>query len=39
MLWFWSMYSAIEGSLLTVAIYISLHTAEIIKELSVFQDL
>jgi hypothetical protein len=28
-----------EGSLLTVAIYISLHTAEITKELSVFQDL
>lgn len=28
-----------EGSLLTVAIYISLHTAKVTKELSVFQDL
>jgi hypothetical protein len=28
-----------EGSLLTVVLYISLHTAKVIKELSVFQDL
>jgi hypothetical protein len=28
-----------EGSLLTVAIYISLHTAKVTRELSVFQDL
>jgi hypothetical protein len=28
-----------EGSLLIVAIYISLHTAKVTKELSVFQDL